>query len=362
MQRLIEVTVEKMSLGGNGIARHQGLVLFIPFSAPGDVLKVEIINQKKNFAEAKIIEILNPSEQRRVAPCPVYGKCGGCNWQHIDYKYQLQQKQKIVEEQLLKFLGTLPRVLPIISSPNEWNYRNRIQIKQKNGKIGFFAKGSHDLVEINNCLIAEDEINQKLNSGALPDLERIELASENDSLEGFSQVNSLQNVNLIQNVLEWAGSEKYTEIYDLYCGGGNFTFPLMGRFPLSKIMAVELSPESVKKAQKIIEAKNISSKKVQFILSDVGFFLKRIVFSEDSLVLLDPPRAGCDPLVIQNLAHQNFKKLLYISCNPSTLGRDLQALQKQSNSKIIINKVQPFDMFPQTDHIEVLVELFIDRK
>lgn len=364
MQRLIEVSVEKLSLGGSGIARHEGLVIFIPFSAPGDRLLIKITSQKKSFAEAEIVEILNPSKQRRTPPCPVYGRCGGCNWQHIQYSQQLHEKQTIVEELFLKFLHKNIPILPIIPSPQEWNYRNRIQIKHQNGKVGFYAKKSHTLVEIQNCLIAEPTINEKLMLAAQSPLSNQRLdsaADDTDNNFAFSQVNTLQNANLVSTVLQWSENLVFDEIYDLYSGGGNFSFPLLEKNPKSKIIAVELEQESVARAQKIISDKNLSPKRIQYILGDVEFFLKRCLFAKGSLVLLDPPRGGCSEGVMRNLAKQPFQKLLYISCNPSTLVRDLQRLNEYSDNRMRITRVQPFDMFPQTDHVEVLVELFIDR-
>jgi 23S rRNA (uracil1939-C5)-methyltransferase len=130
-----------MSLGGSGIARHEGLVIFVPFSAPGDLLKVQILNQKKNYAEAQILQIITPSQQRVQAPCEYYEKCGGCNWQHLSYDTQIYEKQNIVEEQLFKFLGRKLLVSKIVPSPKQWNYRNRINLKQKDGTPWLFCKG-----------------------------------------------------------------------------------------------------------------------------------------------------------------------------------------------------------------------------
>lgn len=360
MQRLIEVRIEKLSLGGSGIARHEGQVIFVPFSAPGDLLRVEISTQKKNFSEATIVEVLEASPHRVTPPCSAFGSCGGCNWQHVSYSEQLNQKQKIVEEQLSKFLKSSVAVLPIVPSPQPLFYRNRIQVKRQGHHLGFFARESHDIVDINKCFIAEEALNEKLQKiRATPpptDLQSIPLGSKES---GFSQVNTAQNSNLIKTVLDWASSDRYPEIFDLYAGAGNFSFPLFEKFNRSPLTAVELGQGSCNEAQRKLRDLNFSPKKFRFVMSDVEHFLKRHTIAPSGLILLDPPRVGCTEDVVRSLAHQPFQKILYISCNPSTLGRDLARLLDLSPRRLSLNRVQPFDMFPQTDHVEVLAELVV---
>jgi 23S rRNA (uracil1939-C5)-methyltransferase len=228
------------------------------------------------------------------------------------------------------------------------------------GRLGYFARGSHELVPIEKCLIAEDQINDSIKNFSPTNKKSHLFTIDNEELGGFSQVNSSQNKQLIDYILKLSKQEDYEEIYDLYSGSGNFTFPLLKAHTKSQILAVELSPSSVQQAQTYIKAENLSPKKIQFYLSDVFKFLKRRVLSASSLVVLDPPRSGCSDEVIFNLAKQKFKRLIYISCNPSTLGRDLKNLLSTSANSLQISSVQPFDMFPQTDHIEVVVELVID--
>lgn len=377
MAETIEIDIEKLSFGGDGIGRHEGLVYFVPYSAPGDRLKIKVIEKKKNFARAEIVEILKPSLHRIQAPCPVFGRCGGCTWQHVSYEEQLRQKQQIVEDQLKRVLTSKTQVLPIVPSPKPFRYRNRIQLKFDGKNLGFFARQSHEIVDINDCPITEEPVAQKIpelraelfskKSKAVPKIEvlrtpdnKIETVFEDSPFEGvgFSQVNTLQNENLLSTVRDWIKNLQFDVFYDLYAGAGNFTFPLMRDFPQSRFVAAELSEKSVSQAQSLIRNQNLSPQKIKFYLADVELFLKRNELAQQSIVLIDPPRGGCSENTIRSLAHQKIQKIFYISCNPSALARDLERLRAAGNW--IPLKVQPFDMFPQTDHVETLVELGID--
>ena len=375
----LEVEIESLSFGGDGVAKKDGLVYFVPFAAPGDFLKVKTTEKKKNFARAEILEILKPGPSRQKAPCPVYGKCGGCNWQHISYPEQLRQKQAIVKKQLGGFITDPKQLLEIVPSPSQFTYRNRIQLKFDGKKLGYYERQTHKVIGIERCEIAEKELNlalQKkskalLSSGAEPN-PKIELfldihnkvhesseKEESDSV-GFSQVNSGQNTNLVATTLEWMKAFSSNEVYDLYSGAGNFTFPILEAFPKAMVTAVELSEASVKLAHAQIKKANLSPKRIRFLLSDVSLFLKRQILGQGAIVLLDPPRVGCAPEVIDALAKQPIQRLFYISCNPASLSRDIERLQRSAPWRLV--RAQPFDMFPQTDHVEVLAELSIDSQ
>lgn len=373
----VELTIEKLSFGGDGIARKDGLVYFVPLSAPGDRLLAKVTEQKKNFARAEVIEILKNSPSRIQAPCPVFGKCGGCNWQHISYEEQLKQKHQILQEQLKGLVepGQIPAVIP---SPNPFRYRNRVQFKFDGKAFGFYARQSHQVIDIQDCPITEELITEQIlplkskllrDSKPVPKVEvyrtpanEIRTRFEDSAYEdlGFAQVNSAQNDKLIETVLSWWSNRDPQKIYDLYSGAGNFTFPLFQKFPKASLIGADLSSKSIESAQKQTTAMNLSPLKMKFYLSDVELFLKRMPIDENSLVLLDPPRAGCSPGVIQALAQQRIQSLLYISCNPSALARDLKSIISTGRWKIA--RVQAFDMFPQTDHVETLVELLPTEK
>lgn len=381
----VELKIEKLSLGGDGIARKDGLVYFVPMTAPGDLILAQVLETKKNFAKARLTKILEPSPNRIEAPCKYYGECGGCNWQHLDYPTQVAQKDQIVKEQLRSFANDKAQFLPIISSPKDFRYRNRIQLKYKKPHLGFFARRSHSVVDIEDCLICEEPVadafskarkmvgDKKLDEVPKielllnPQSENVEISFEDSPFDGvgFSQVNRFQNENLIAKTIEWA-LEGYDPsapyFYDLYAGAGNFTFPLIEKLPKCESVAVELSEKSVKLAHEKMKALKFAPKKLRFFVSDVELFLKRNPLQKNSLVLIDPPRVGCSENTIKYLAQQQINRILYISCNPSALARDIQRLKQFSKQNWRLTRVQPFDMFPQTDHVEVLAELIVDTQ
>lgn len=375
----VTVTVEKLAVGGAGVARHEGMVVFIPQAAPSETLLVEITEVKKNFSEAKILQIVKPSPSRRTPPCSVADVCGGCNWQHLTEQEQLLQKHTLVFDTLKKFLRDIPfEYLPIIPSPKSLRYRNRIQPKFKAPRFGFFERGSHQIVNISDCLITEEKLTEKFsevrlwaekqNSKELLKLEMYITPDENiefgkidryDESIGFSQVNRFQNEDLIRIALDYIGSEaKYSRIYDLYAGSGNFTFPLRNKFPNTPITAVELNPKLVQKGRELSKELNIS-----YVEADVEAFSKKQKFQKTDLIFLDPPRAGTSKLIMEKVASSAAHKIIYISCHPVALARDLQwFFAKASELKINykLNRVQTFEMFPQTDHVETIAELILD--
>ncbi|MGZ3774915.1 MAG: class I SAM-dependent RNA methyltransferase [Pseudobdellovibrionaceae bacterium] len=374
----IKLKIEKLSIGGAGVARYEGMVVFVPQAAPNEEVLGEVTLVKKNFVEAKILEILSPSPARRLPPCSVASVCGGCNWQHLTEEEQLHQKQMLVFETVKKFNPTLNfEYLPIKKSPRSLRYRNRIQPKFKNNHFGFFARNSHEIVEINDCLITEEELTNKFtdvkswvqqkNSKELQRLEmymssngdiRYGLITDEDDGIGFSQVNRFQNEDLIQTALDWAGTENYKQVYDLYAGAGNFTFPLAEKYKNSQIIAVELNPKLVEKGKS-----SIKGHRIKYFLSDVESYLRRASIGTQDLVILDPPRAGCSEFIMRALAAAAPKRIIYISCHPVSLARDLSwffAWTQKLGMNAKVERLQAFEMFPQTDHVETIAELRVD--
>ncbi|MCB0370236.1 MAG: class I SAM-dependent RNA methyltransferase [Bdellovibrionales bacterium] len=375
----IEVQIEKMANEGKGLARYQKQVVFVPLSAPGDFLKVKIVKINKNFLEAEIVEIIQPSQLRITPPCGYYSQCGGCNFQHIKYEEQLKLKTQLVKETLSKFLKT--DELPFkesVASPKPFHYRNRVQLHSENGEFGFYKRQSHQLLPITECLIAEEELNSYLKQlkHDTPNFknDRIELfldktlsanhryLSEKSNVGLFSQVNRFQNAHLIKAVIDNYNQLKSPVIFDLFAGSGNFTFPLQKTNSAAKIYGVELSSALVKQAKSEITADHSINKNISFIESSVERFLQQYKIGPDDFILLDPPRTGCHPEVMYQLGSSKKNQIVYISCNYITLARDLAVLQQTAqNWKLALNiqKIQCFDMFPQTDHIEVLVSFSV---
>jgi 23S rRNA (uracil1939-C5)-methyltransferase len=361
----ITVEIEKLTFGGAGLAHFEGRVVFVPFSAPQDQIKIEITELKKNFLKANIVEILKASPFRTKPPCKLYGKCGGCNWQHISYEYQLLAKQEIVQEiWTRKLSGDASTIQPIIASPSSWNYRNRIQVKSLAQSTGFFAKNSHDIVQMDSCYIADEKINTEYAAWKKSKKNDTELTRYNFKLTaksqvaitpigsddeplGFSQVNSAQNERLINLVLEAYTQFPKSKVFDLYGGPCNFSLPLAKKYSDISLECVESNAKACDAGSKLAAAHNL--KNIQIIQGDVAKFLRRISTLEKSMVIIDPPREGCDDQVINYLLKLQPELIIYISCDPMTWARDVKKLMTNYRAA----KIQPLDMFPQTDHIEI---------
>ena len=370
----IKLTIEKMVVGGAAMGRFEGLVVFVDDGAPGDELLVSITEHKKNLAYGSIKKILKSTEDRITPPCVHAGTCGGCSWQHLSSKSQLEQKQQLLESALRPvFSQQKIDILPIIPSPETFHYRNRVQMTFNGQKFNFFARRSHNLIPVQECLIAEKPINQflrspmkkslkagvryelRLNNSTEPSVECLEVG-EDSSEVGFSQVNRFQNTQLIDTSLKLLNSSADSSLFELYAGAGNFTFPIFKNHNFKEILAVEGSQKLVKIAHQKIQTDNISPKKLNFFQSDVELFLKTRWPQKNDVVFMDPPRIGASELVMKTLALSKPRQIVYLSCHPVTLNRDLQWLLKYE-PRYKLNFIQPFEMFPQTDHVETLVSL-----
>lgn len=368
-----DVTIEKLAVGGSGIGRidylDKKLVIFIPKSAPEDFVRVRITHVEKNFLNGEIISILKASPFRRQAPCVYFNDCGGCSWQHIDEKNQILQKELILNDLIKKFLPEKAyELLPTVVSSNNFEYRNRIQLKQIGQKLGYFKSESHDLVDIQDCLIAErplrdwlktnkskirpsDKLRKhelKINADGAIEFYPIGTASEGLS---FSQVNRFVNTLLVNQVVELVKAKQPKSLTEFYAGSGNFTFPLAASSKDLQIDAIELNPELTQKAVDAVKLEKLH-KQIRFYTTKSELFPLRNTISSD-LVLLDPPRQGCEKPLLLKISETKPKFLIYISCHPVSLARDLQVLN-QNGYHFDMRHLQIFDMFPQTDHFETL--------
>lgn len=353
----LEVFVEKLSFnGGRGVSKDQGIVIFIDGAAPNERLLVEITKLKKKWAEAKLIDVLEASPGRRTPPCEVYPQCGGCNLQHIDYSTQLKQKEIILKDQLRPLLSSQKfEIRNFLGSSKEFHYRNRVQFQIQNKKVGFFERGSHRIVDTSYCWIVEEEINQKLqeirSKGPGPKSSRIEVRSSSSiGDQFFDQVNSQQNEALRQLIESQVSKSPPKIFWDLYGGAGNFSLYLAERFKSSSFTCVESSNEAVKVGRRLSQDRSVSN--IEFRPLSVEDFLAAET-KASRLILIDPPRAGLSQLARFRLEPLlNGSQLIYLSCNPSSFVRD--ALEIVQNTSLKLRWVQGIDMFPQTDHIEVL--------
>ncbi len=368
--QVIKLKIESLAFGnGAGVARHDRMVVFVSGACPGDEVRAQISLVKKNFAEAEILEIVTASENRVEPTCPVAHECGGCTWQHVEYRTQLHQKDLIVSKALSPLINESTVVSNIIPSPSELHYRNRIQLHKNGLKWGYFKPKSSDLVAIEECPIAENDLNRYLRTikakNSLPETCRVEIQrspsgnvehmvtrEERDEL-GFSQVNTAVNSLLVENLVTLTEKLDFHGIHDLYAGNGNFSFPLATAHPNHLVFSVELNSKAHQDA--VIRSKNSDLPHLKLIHSSVEKYLKSAVINEKDLIVLDPPRAGLQKVALQQLMTIPCQHLLYISCDPMTLKRDLMELTHKAGFQL--NQILPFDMFPHTSHMEVLVYL-----
>lgn len=348
--------VEKVVFGGPGLCRTPQGVVFVDFTAPEDEVEFEIVEVKKNYARGRLLKILAPSPDRADPRCRYFGACGGCDWQHLPMESQLSAKQEILRNLFSKSFG-FANVQPIWPSGREYNYRNRIQVKMTPEGPSFRRKRSHDLLPIDRCEIAEESINLQLEKLSAQGSGRLELRSQDTPTDSFhfSQVNSGQNERMISWVLEKAQLSPFNSFFDLYCGSGNFSFPLSEGFPDVRGFGVELDGALVSRALEDCAKRRWGPQRLQFVCSSVDDALRRMEIEKESLILLDPPRAGCGEMVARLLGKIPARRLLYISCHPMTLARDLRFILESGLWSL--REVQPVDMFPQTSHIEVLLRL-----
>lgn len=378
----LELKLDSMAFGGEALASHEGKKIFVPWGVAGDVVKAEIVEEKKDFARARILEILEKSPHRTQAPCPYFFKCGGCQWQHVRYESQVDFKNELLKSALQR-IGKIaePNLLAPISAPQPFHYRNKIRLQlSRQGQLGFFKAHSHEVVEIDSCVIAEANLNEKIpearqlatqllaqNRAKLHEIEiftfpspspwgegrgegRVQVRVVNGNLESFSQVNQAQNEILKAKVLEYLELSGEDKVLELFAGDGNFTFEISRR--ASSVITVESNAQAILLAEEKIRKGHY--KNIECVESSAHRYLASLSKNEKfDRVLLDPPRAGVMQ-GLDRLAHFKVPVIVYVSCDPATLARDVKELQQHGYRHEFS---QLIDMFPQTYHIESITKL-----
>ena len=346
----IVIEINDIGFGGRGVGRLGGIACFVPGVIEGEKVRVKIAKVKSRMMEAWLLEVLEPSEHRIAAPCPVFLKCGGCAYQHIDYTHQLRIKETQLREALRRLGGLVdPPVSAMIPSPEPYGYRNRITVHVQDGKAGFFAQGSNHVVPVSKCLIASDEVDlgfQDLLKSRPRDGDY--LIGEKKRYGGFRQVNNAVAEILKKTVREAVrptGVESPISelLVDAYCGAGFFAHELQALF--TKVIGIERSIASVAMASRQ------AAENEEYLAGDVEQMLGRALAaapSEGTILLLDPPSEGLADLVTETILQASPARIVYVSCNPATLARDAKRLA--GNYRLA--QVTPLDMFPQTAEIE----------
>jgi 23S rRNA (uracil1939-C5)-methyltransferase len=387
--------VEKLVYGGDGLARLNGRVVFAPFVLPGERVRAEPERQKPGLVQARTIEVLEPAAQRVEPRCPVFGRCGGCHYQHAPYEYQIAAKQTILVEELRR-LGKIepPDEIAVVSG-EPWGYRNRVQLHLEDGRIGYWGPRSHNLCATTDCPIASPKINQAI--GAVAEMmhdgrwprfvQSLEIFTDEAQVQlnvhdterpvarrffdwcgetipglvagaldyrgefrvssnAFFQVNRFLLESLVQTALEGAEGDS---ALDLYAGVGLFTVPMARRF--RQVTAVESGGGASRDLRFNLDRAGLT--KVKTDSATVEAFLEKIKRPPD-FVLLDPPRAGLGKQVVERLKQLRPRQLTIVACDPATLARDLAVLLSAGYK---IRKMTMVDLFPQTFHLETVVRL-----
>jgi 23S rRNA (uracil1939-C5)-methyltransferase len=398
----ITLTPTALVYGGEALGRlPDGKAVFAPFILAGETGRLRVREEKRGHVKADLVEILEPSPQRITPRCPHFTQCGGCHYQHMPYEMQLVAKAEILRDQLQR-LGGMEEVplQPINPSPDAFNYRNHIQFHlDPQGKLGFQAAHSNQVIPIAECHLPEPVLNEiwpQLDIEPLPGLERISLRLGMDeeiqlilestdpelfefsveelpisavhlspagavvlagselvsleilgrsfqvSAESFFQVNTRMAEAMVQQILEILPLEPSQTLLDLFCGVGLFSAFIAPR--VKKLVGIEVSPAACRDfAVNLDEFDN-----VELYEAPVAQVLQQINFHPD-VVLVDPPRSGLDRPAMDGLLAQGASWLAYVSCDPATLARDARRL---SAAGYRLAQVTPFDLFPQTFHIE----------
>jgi 23S rRNA (uracil1939-C5)-methyltransferase len=407
--KTFEITVDNLVYGGFGLARYQGKVVFVPFSAPGDRLRVRVEEEKKNLIKATIIEILEPGAGRQPTGCRYFGICGGCQWQHLEYSRQVEIKRRILEE---IFHHRIPQTRKLLigmkASPQQYGYRSRARFHTSgcgpNTIVGFLRYQSHKIEDIEACPLLRPVLNAALGSLRSshqlkeedPGPRQIEIACAEETgiwgmtemeqdLDGefpadaglgsrkeeillhrragefnyavspsvFFQANDFMLDNLISEVCALAKDSGTGSALDLFAGVGLFTLPLASRF--QSVVAVERSAAACSLCTLNVKAAGFAN--IRTVCADVAAWMNAmssIAPPAFDLLVLDPPRAGVGATVMNQIREWGPETILYVSCDPQTLCRDVSLLAGHGYE---IDFIEGLDLFPQTYHFETILRL-----
>ncbi len=376
----MRLTIEKLVYGGSGLARTDQGVIFVPRTAPGDVIEAEIIERKKDYATARVVDILEPSGDRQQPYCPNYETAGCCHWQHIRYDRQVDHKETIIRESLER-IGHLAWKEPIkrIVGPDR-NYRLRATFHVVHGRIGFTREKTNEVVPITECASLVPELNDFIpyaNSILERGITEVHAVSgpaivanfvfENGSVkriqrgdsphiqvdgtqyrlnaDSFFQPNRFLLLPFINEVIAQVGpSAKH--LLELYAGTGFFSLPL-ARIS-TEVIGVEENTSAVRYGRENGQLNRLSN--LRFVVGDVTATLKATDVRPD-VVVLDPPRAGCGVTAAQQIARLKPRRIVYVSCNPSTFAREARTFLTAGYE---LKQVTLIDQFPNTYHIEMV--------
>lgn len=403
MKEYNNVKIYEQNNEGNGICKVDNIVTFVPYTLKNDVINLEITKEKKNYYEGKCLKIIEESEERTKPLCPHYYNCGGCNIMHQLYNYQLEfKKNKVIN--VFKHVANTDINNIDIEYDDQFNYRNNIMLNVNGIQLGFFKDGTNEIVDISSCLISNSKINNVIkeirtfiNEFKDHNITRIDIKAYKNILvniesEDFKYKNKfVKYVKLdsfyVNDEFEY-GAEKITEnfknyefdisavsffqkntkvteklysyvkslikensnVLDLYCGIGTIGIYVADK--CKNVIGIEVIKEAIEDAKLNAEINKINN--IEFICKSVENMKND--YKNIDAIIVDPPRIGLDKRAINNILEINPNNIIYVSCNPVTLARDINLLKENYN----INSIKLFDMFPNTYHVESVV--LLERK
>lgn len=392
--------IEKLDHFGRGIIKLNNKIIFIENAIIDDLVKIKIVKEKKKYSEGKIVKIVKKSPLRREF-CKYSNFCGGCNICNLLYESQLKYKEEKIGEVVNKFLKKQIKINDIIST-KDINYRNKITLHVKDRRLGLYEKNSNAIVEIDKCMLVDEYINEIIDRlrnfiktvdhniskivikkttmnevmlvfyGKILENEVIKCFDDIDSIfindknikdkyiteklgsykfriskDSFFQVNNSNTINLYNKVIDYVKINKFEKVLDLYCGTG--TIGICVSKYVGEVIGIEIVPDAIECAN--INKKINDIRNIEFICGRVEDNIES--FKDIDLVIVDPPRAGLDKKTIDNLVRIGSRNIIYISCDPVTLARDLNMLSEEYD----VSELTPVDMFPNTYHVECVTVL-----
>jgi len=354
------VTITGYNSDGEGVARlESGRVVFVRGAARGDVLEVSLTSERSGVARAEIVRIITSSPYRIETDCAFFPECGGCDYRHITYEEELYAKRQCVNDALKRIGGLTTQVDQVLHTGQINGYRNKAVLHSDGSTSGFYRTRSHDVIPIEKCLLLKDDLNyaiKELSKTHIGSKSEITLRSgrygtkqplefELDSLifgvTGFFQVNTEAALLLFHKAREYAALSKSDTLVDLYCGVGALTL-FIGR-DAGYALGVEQNDDSIETARENAFRNNISH--IEFIKADAAKWTADI--HEPDCVIVDPPRKGLSQTAVCKILDISPKRLVYVSCNPATMARDLKELKG-----FRVREVCAVDMFPRTANVE----------
>ncbi len=382
----IEVEVASLTNQGAGVARVDGWVVFVPYALPGDRVRARVFRNHASYSEADLVAVLEPSPDRVEPVCPLFGECGGCQYQNLGYAAQLHWKQRQVAELLRHMAGIDHPVAPVVPSPRPYGYRSKItphhhKARQgETGPVGFLRAGRRfDLVDVPRCPIAMEALNDALPTvrerarreaggrrsgatlflrataaGVLTDPrslaeEQVEGVTFSFLAGDFFQNNPFLLPAFTAHVRTQAAASGAPYLADAYCGSGLFALTAARAF--REVAGIEISASAIAQATANAHRNGIGN--ARFVAGEASSLFAQVAWpGTDCAVVIDPPRRGTDAAFLAQLAAFGPRRVVYVSCNPATQMRDLKEFVAAGYR---LSLVQPFDMFPQTKHLECVI-------